>query len=38
MSVKARTNVIIEEDIVKEIDRLIGKKKRTKALTLKNQR
>jgi len=29
MSVKARTHVIIEEDIVKEIDRLVGKKKRS---------
>jgi hypothetical protein len=29
MSIKARTHVIIEEDIVKEIDRLVGKKKRS---------
>jgi hypothetical protein len=29
MSVKARTHVIMEEDIVKEIDRLVGKKKRS---------
>ncbi|MFZ6016807.1 MAG: hypothetical protein ACOYU0_04180 [Nitrospirota bacterium] len=29
MSIKARAHVIIEEDIVKEIDRLVGKKKRS---------
>ncbi|MEW6002210.1 MAG: hypothetical protein AB1638_06125 [Nitrospirota bacterium] len=29
MSTKARAHVIIEEDIVKEIDRLVGKKKRS---------
>jgi hypothetical protein len=29
MSTKARAHIIIEEDIVKEIDRLIGKKKRS---------
>ena len=29
MGTKARAHVIIEEDIVKEIDRLIGKKKRS---------
>lgn len=29
MTVKARAHVIIEEDIVKEIDRLVGKKKRS---------
>jgi hypothetical protein len=29
MSAKARAHVIIEEDIVKEIDRLIGKRKRS---------
>ncbi len=29
MSIKARAHIIIEEDIVKEIDRLVGKKKRS---------
>jgi hypothetical protein len=29
MSMKARTHVIIEEDVVREIDRLVGKKKRS---------
>lgn len=29
MSIKTRAHVLIEEDIVKEIDRLVGKKKRS---------
>lgn len=29
MSIKTKAHVIIEEDIVKEIDRLVGKKKRS---------
>jgi len=29
MSVKTRAHVIVEEDILKEIDRLVGKKKRS---------
>jgi len=29
MSIKTREHVLIEEDIVKEIDRLVGKKKRS---------
>jgi hypothetical protein len=33
MSIKARTHVIIEEDIVKEIDRLVGKKKRSRFIS-----
>jgi hypothetical protein len=38
MSTKARAHVIIEEDIVKEIDRLVGKKKRSSFIATATKR